>query len=277
MEPTVHTISDSNTTRDVLREEDDVTVITPSITFFKHIIEVLSNEFEHGEKGEEIQREQPVTVYVTRETLSSVRGEFLYESVLAELIRDDVVVVEKINAEVQNIVLTPETAYSALVINSSVALFSTTDEDVISVSTDMVSQNEQTRVMMDDVLTYSDITQHLSEVFDETFVTVFETAVDEMLQHGEEIPIQHVFVLVAAFENKLQKTLSQALGDVNVISIASVSRTKNKLQDEGVIETTKMPIDVGRPQHRLILSPTTEENTDTIRDVIRYTIEELRD
>ena len=41
--------------------------------------------------------------------------------------------------------------------------------------------------------------------------------------------------------------------DTGVASKATFSRTKTRLEDRGLIDTTKVPIDVGRPRLRLLL------------------------
>ncbi|EMA47778.1 transcriptional regulator TbsP [Halococcus salifodinae] len=68
-------------------------------------------------------------------------------------------------------------------------------------------------------------------------------------------------VLLAGAKHELQHyDLSRWGEDVGLASKATFSRTKNRLEDQGLLTTEKVPIDIGRPRQRLVLD-------DRLRDV----------
>ncbi|CCQ37220.1 uncharacterized protein Nmlp_3078 [Natronomonas moolapensis 8.8.11] len=62
-----------------------------------------------------------------------------------------------------------------------------------------------------------------------------------------------VSLLVAARNGDLLYDISRWGEDVGIASKATFSRTKTRMEESGVIETEKVPIDVGRPRLRLRL------------------------
>ena len=62
-----------------------------------------------------------------------------------------------------------------------------------------------------------------------------------------------VSLLVAARNGDLLYDISRWGEDVGIASKATFSRTKTRMEDAGVVETEKVPIDVGRPRLRLRL------------------------
>jgi hypothetical protein len=62
-----------------------------------------------------------------------------------------------------------------------------------------------------------------------------------------------VSLLVAAKHEQLLYDISHWGEDEGVASKATFSRTKTNLEEQGLLETEKVPIDVGRPRLRLLL------------------------
>lgn len=62
-----------------------------------------------------------------------------------------------------------------------------------------------------------------------------------------------ISLLVAAKNEELLYNISKWGEDTGVASKATFSRTKTQLEEMGLIDTTKVPIDVGRPRLRLLL------------------------
>jgi hypothetical protein len=70
---------------------------------------------------------------------------------------------------------------------------------------------------------------------------------------GEGLDEVTISLLVAAKNDVLLYDISKWGEDVGIASKATFSRTKTKLEDMGLIDTEKVPIDVGRPRLRLKL------------------------
>ncbi|WP_435346958.1 transcriptional regulator TbsP [Haloarchaeobius sp. HRN-SO-5] len=68
---------------------------------------------------------------------------------------------------------------------------------------------------------------------------------------GEGLDEVTISLLVAAKNEALLYDISKWGEDVGIASKATFSRTKTKLEDMGLIDTEKVPIDVGRPRLRL--------------------------
>jgi len=70
---------------------------------------------------------------------------------------------------------------------------------------------------------------------------------------GDGLDEVTISLLVAAKNEELLYDISKWGEDVGIASKATFSRTKTKLEDMGIIDTEKVPIDVGRPRLRLKL------------------------
>jgi len=78
-------------------------------------------------------------------------------------------------------------------------------------------------------------------------------AMDSARGADGEVDEVTVALLVAAKNDVLLYDISKWGGDVGIASKATFSRTKTRLEDLGIIDTEKVPIDVGRPRLRLKL------------------------
>ncbi len=79
---------------------------------------------------------------------------------------------------------------------------------------------------------------------------------------GDGLDEVTISLLVAARNRELLYDISKWGEDVGLASKATFSRTKTTLEDMGMIETEKVPIDVGRPRLRLMLGDERLEDAD---------------
>ena len=94
----------------------------------------------------------------------------------------------------------------------------------------------------------ADISEQAREDFD-AVLGGLETA----RGNGDGLDEVTVSLLVAAKNEVLLYDISKWGEDVGIASKATFSRTKTKLEDNGLIATEKVPIDVGRPRLRIQL------------------------
>jgi len=80
---------------------------------------------------------------------------------------------------------------------------------------------------------------------------------------GQGLDEVTISLLVAARNEELLYDISKWGEDVGIASKATFSRTKTKLEDMGIIDTEKVPIDVGRPRLRLKLGDERLAEADT--------------
>ncbi len=94
------------------------------------------------------------------------------------------------------------------------------------------------------------LSEEISPEAEEDFTTILgslETARGD----GDGLDEVTISLLVAARNEALLYDISKWGEDVGIASKATFSRTKTKLEDMGLIDTEKVPIDVGRPRLRL--------------------------
>ena len=69
-------------------------------------------------------------------------------------------------------------------------------------------------------------------------------------------------VLIAAHNEELHYDVSKLGEDTGLASKATFSRIKNQLEDDGIIDTEKVKVEMGRPRQRLELTPQYRELAD---------------
>ncbi|EMA46501.1 hypothetical protein C448_06048, partial [Halococcus morrhuae DSM 1307] len=102
---------------------------------------------------------------------------------------------------------------------------------------------------------YSRVLETLADEFDSETEADFETVLESIADMDTDDWLNEVAVslLVAAKHEQLLYDISHWGEDAGVASKATFSRTKTRLEDQGLLETEKVPIDVGRPRLRLLL------------------------
>jgi hypothetical protein len=91
---------------------------------------------------------------------------------------------------------------------------------------------------------------------------------------GDGLDEVTISLLVAAKNGELLYDISKWGEDIGLASKATFSRTKTQLEDRGLIDTEKVPIDVGRPRLRLKLGDDrlTEADADELASVAQSLI-----
>jgi len=101
----------------------------------------------------------------------------------------------------------------------------------------------------------SQVLDSLDEAFDSEVQTDFRAVLEALGSTRDEAVLDEVGVslIVAARHEELLYDISKWGEDSGVASKATFSRLKTKLEDQGVIETEKVPVEVGRPRLRLLV------------------------
>src|SRR5699024_1156878 len=102
---------------------------------------------------------------------------------------------------------------------------------------------------------YSHVLETLVDEFDSALEADFETVLESIGDMDTDDWLEEVAVslLVAAKHEELLYDISRWGEDAGVASKATFSRKKTQLEEQGLLETEKVPIDVGRPRLRLLL------------------------
>jgi len=105
----------------------------------------------------------------------------------------------------------------------------------------------------------------LNEELGEPTVEDFDSVLDSLETargDGDGLDEVTISILVAARNEDLLYDISKWGEDVGIASKATFSRTKSRLEEMGLIDTEKVPIDVGRPRLRLKLGDERLEDAD---------------
>ncbi len=226
-------------------DPDTVLVINPGRHTTRRIVEELT-----------LDSAPEIRLLATEVVLKDVMDDFLIASVAADLIEGDRLRLKSGAEDAENaLVLTPHEVIALIKMDGTVAGLSTDDDAFV----DRLSENY--REHWERASDYSLRTPALGrvrasleeEIGDE--VEAEFTAVLESLEtargDGDGLDEVTISLIVAARNEALLYDISKWGEDVGIASKATFSRTKTDLEERGVIDTEKVPIDVGRPRLRL--------------------------
>jgi Family of unknown function (DUF5821) len=100
---------------------------------------------------------------------------------------------------------------------------------------------------------------------EDDFMMVFES-VDRIPGEDDDLDEVTIALLVGANNELLFYDISKWGEDTGMASKATFSRVKTRLEDRGLIDTEKVPIDVGRPRLRLVLVPDDLEDVEHLAE-----------
>ncbi|MFC3958478.1 transcriptional regulator TbsP [Halovivax cerinus] len=189
-------------------------------------------------------------------TLKDVMDDFIVASNAADLIDEDALALRTLEETPENSLLVTEDAVVAIVhaADRVGGLVSDDDEFVQATMDTYADRWEDAEAFNLRTPPITRVRETLSDEIspdaEEDFTAILgslETARGD----GEGLDEVTISLLVAARNEALLYDISKWGEDVGIASKATFSRTKTKLEDMGLIDTEKVPIDVGRPRLRL--------------------------
>jgi hypothetical protein len=226
--------------------DEDLLAINPSRATIERLVRHLS-----GDDG------PMVRVLADDQSLKEVMDDFLVAGPAADLLAADRLALRTVTDAPQNSLLVSSTGVVSVVqAVESVAGLTTTDEDFVrdaydhfqaiyEAATEFTLRTPPLSAVLDSLA---------SEIGEETAAD-FEAVLDSLETargNGEGLDEVTISLLVAARNGELLYDISKWGEDVGLASKATFSRTKTHLEDEGLVDTEKVPIDVGRPRLRLM-------------------------
>lgn len=202
-----------------------------------------------------------------RGSLRAVMEDFLVASQTADLIDNGGLAVRTAtDLPPTQFIVTPDRTIALVPAGDMVAGIGTTESDVVSSIADLTTASWETAeqfsprspaisAVRESLAT--DVGDGVEDDFDEMLASM-ETARGD----GDDLDEVTVSLLAAARNGVLLYDISKWGEDVGVASKATFSRTKTTLEERGLIETEKVPIDVGRPRLRLQLADDRLRNAD---------------
>ena len=199
-----------------------------------------------------------LSMLVDERTIKNVMDDFLIASTAADLVANGSLDLRLLPRAVDNaLFVSPSRVVVLVSTDDRVAALSTEDGDFVS---DVFETN---RTAFETAETYGLRTPAISRIREtmaaeigaetrDDFDAVL-SAMESTHDSGDGLDEVTGSLLVAAKNDVLLYDISKWGEDVGIASKATFSRTKTRLEDLGIIDTEKVPIDVGRPRLRLKL------------------------
>ena len=200
-----------------------------------------------------------VRLIAPQDPLKDVLADFIVAGHAADLVAAETLAVRVLSeAPAASLLVTESAVVSLVAADDMVGGLTTTDEEFLAAMRDRYERE------WDDAEEYSLRTPPLSRVR-ETLSTDIGTDTaedfDDLLGSlsvakgdGEGLGEGAIALLAAARNGQLLYDMSKWGEDIGLASKATFSRMKTRLEDSELVETEKVPIDVGRPRLRLRLA-----------------------
>jgi hypothetical protein len=232
----------------ILRENPSIVyIVNPTVPVLERIGQVVSGTDVEGPE---------ICIIGETDTLKDVLDDFIVASSIADLIEAGVLEIRATPEHGRtSLIVTPERVTALVEAGSQIGGLSTTEGtfpgDVYSAIEEKCNTAEEFAVRTP---ARSRIMDTLESSLDSAVCADFEAMLStlEAEEYDDRILDEvTISLLVAAKNEVLLYDISKWGEDVGIASKATFSRTKTKLEDCGLIDTEKVPIDVGRPRLRL--------------------------
>ena len=191
-------------------------------------------------------------------TLKDVMEDFLVASSAANLVTDGALAVRTLDTDVGNsLLVTDDTVRAVVRADGTVAALGTEDAEFVDGA---VAAYEKLFAAAEPFSLRTPAIDEVRRTLDEEIGDATREDFDDVLASmetargdGEGLDEVTISLLVAAKNDELLYDISKWGEDVGIASKATFSRTKTRLEETELIDTEKVPIDVGRPRLRLKL------------------------
>jgi len=241
--------SRSELVRDAIDAADgELTAVNPSAETITELVSAMTDA------------EAPPSVRLLgrSETVKDVMSDFIVASNAADLVENETLELRVNDAASGNPMLIHDDAVVAMV-DAGASIAGLVADDEAFVSDARTAYGAQ----WDDAETFPLRTPPLSDVHEGLSAELGEHAerdframlssLETARGDGDSLDEVTISLLVAAKNEELLYDVSKWGEDTGVASKATFSRTKTELEEMGLIETEKVPIEVGRPRLRLTL------------------------
>ncbi|WEL21680.1 DUF5821 family protein [Halorhabdus sp. BNX81] len=199
--------------------------------------------------------------------LKQVMDDFIVASTAADLIDEGTLSLRLLDEQpVNSLLVTDENVVSLVTATDGAAGLRTDDGSFVSSTAEFYADRWETAgefTLRTPPL--SRVRSTLAAEISEEARADFDAVLDSLStarSDGEGIDEVTISLLVAARNRELLYDISKWGEDVGLASKATFSRTKTQLEDKGLLNTEKVPIDVGRPRLRLLLGDERLQHAD---------------
>ncbi|RRJ29224.1 transcriptional regulator TbsP [Halocatena pleomorpha] len=199
--------------------------------------------------------------------LKDVLDDFIVGSTAADLIEADRLALRTFDEPTNTLIVSDDAVTAVVSAGGKVAGLVTDDTEFVSATRDQYENEwdaaEQFKLRTPPI---SRVRSTLSEEIGADVAEDFDgvlTSLETARGNGEGLDEVTISLLVAAKNEELLYDISKWGEDVGIASKATFSRTKTRLEEMGLVDTEKVPIDVGRPRLRLILGDDRLQSTNS--------------
>lgn len=235
-------------------EGDSLFVIAPDAPTIEALVEVLGSSA------------SSVRLLADRDTLKAATSEFLIAGRAADRIEAGTLEIRAGDDGTNTLLLTDNAVVSVVRADGHAAGLTTTDEAFVDETKERFEaawEAAETYTLRTPSLARAreTLAAELGESTAEDFDAILSSLETTDAERGafDEVMIS---ILTAARNEDLLYDISKWGEDVGIASKATFSRTKTRMEEAGLIDTEKVPIDVGRPRLRLKLADERLENAD---------------
>ncbi|MEZ3143924.1 transcriptional regulator TbsP [Halobaculum sp. MBLA0143] len=197
-----------------------------------------------------------VNVVADNRLLKDVMDDFLVAADAADLVADGRLTLHELEEDVDNTLLvSDESMYAIVTATETVGALAADEDDFLGDAygtySDLWERSPEFNLRTPPL---SRIRETMDEQIGDAVRADFDTVLSSLETargDGEGLDEVTISLLVAAKNEALLYDISKWGEDVGIASKATFSRTKTRLEDVGIIDTEKVPIDVGRPRLRL--------------------------
>lgn len=226
--------------------DDGAFVINPSQHAIERFVETLDS----------MDDPPSIRLFVDEEPMKALTDDFLVASVVADLVAEETLSVRTLDSVPRHaLVLTDSGLVSVIEGETEAAGLTTEYGDFVS---DLYGRYESEWADAEQFSLRTPALTHVRETLEADISPEAAADFDQVLEtldtargDGEGLDEVEISLLVAAKNNVLLYDISRWGEDIRLASKATFSRSKNQLEDAGLIETEKVPIEVGRPRLRL--------------------------
>ncbi|MFC6904177.1 transcriptional regulator TbsP [Halalkalicoccus tibetensis] len=243
---------------------EDLIVVNPSADAIEELVDVAGD----------VSDPPRIRLLGDEGTLKTVTSDFILASNAADLVDDDSLSLRSLeNGNENSLLVSPEEVVALINVGDTVAGLTTDDEEFVTLAYDAYTStwedaaefNLRTPALS---RVRTSLTEEIGEPVEDDFTGVLDS-LQTARGDGNGLDEVTISLLVAAKNEVLLYDISKWGEDVGIASKATFSRTKTRLEDMGLIDTEKVPIDVGRPRLRLKFGDERlrEANTDQLASV----------
>lgn len=227
-------------------ESDDVKLVISDLDLVIDIIDQISVIDDVG-----------FDMIIPESETRQVRLNFPLNSRIVELIEQNILDIYSTDTTpLSNIVVDGSTSYYLIRLGEMEQFAKSTDEELSTTIVEEVSRIiDSAERVKPDILAWSELLNQLEETVDSETRREFERLIEAArIENVGALDHISVAIVAAAQSGALLNDLGTWAEDVGLASKATFSRRKQNLEEGGIIYTEKVPIEIGRPKLRLMLS-----------------------